>query len=123
VTFRVDGAQHTASAVTATYAGGILSIGATDTARLTTLGFALSGSTTGIFTAGPTSPTNALLQTGNPAQGWQTGAGFGSGSVTLTTFTATSAVGTFTFTLVPVAGTGSTGNKVVTDGAFNVTVR
>lgn len=123
VTFRVDGAQHTASAVTATYAGGILSIGATDTGRLTTLGFALSGATTGTYTAGPTSATNALLQIGNPAQGWQAGVGFGSGSVTLTTFTATSAVGTFTFTLVPVAGTGSTGNKAVTDGAFNVTIR
>ena len=123
VTFKVDGAQHSASAVTATYAGGILSIGATDTGRLTTLGFALSGSTTGTYTAGPTSATNALLQIGNPAQGWQAGVGFGSGNVTLTTFTATSAVGTFTFTMVPVAGTGSTGNKAVTEGAFNVTIR
>ena len=123
VTFRVDGAQHTASAVTATYSSGILSIGATDTSRQTTLGFALSGSTAGTYTMGQLSPTNALLQVGNPVQGWQAGVGFGSGSITLTTLTATTAVGTFAFSMVPVAGTGSVGNRAVTEGAFNVTIR
>jgi hypothetical protein len=98
-------------------------VGATDTARQSTLAFALIASTTGTYTMGQLSPTNALLQIGNPVQGWQAGVGFGSGSITLTTLTATSAVGTFTFTMVPVTGTGSTGNRAVTEGAFNVTIR
>jgi hypothetical protein len=123
VAFKVDGVQNAASLVTATYTAGILAIGATDTSHQTTLGLALSGSTTGTYTLGQTSATNALLHVGNPAQGWQAGVGFGSGSVTVTTFTATSAVGTFSFTMVPTTGTGATGNKAVTEGTFNVVIR
>jgi hypothetical protein len=123
VTFRVDGAQNTASLVSATFTAGVLAIGATDTSRQTTLGFALSGSTTGTYTLGATSAANAVLQIGNPAQGWQAGVGFGSGSITVTTFTATNAVGTFNFTMVPTPGSGATGGRAVTDGTFNVVIR
>jgi hypothetical protein len=41
--------------------------------------------------------------------------------VTITSLTSTSAAGTFTLTLAPTAGTGATGNKVITNGVFNVT--
>jgi hypothetical protein len=109
--------------VTVTNTAGILAIGATDTARLVTLGFAVSGSQPGTYTMGPLSPTNALLQMGNPAQGWQAGVGSGSGSVIITTFTPTNAVGTFSFTMIPTAGSAATANRSVTDGVFNVVIR
>lgn len=122
----MDGVQHSApaSTVTAVYASGIMSIGATDTSR-TTLGFAVtpSGGGAGTYTFGALSPANALLQVGNPAQAWNGGVGKGSGSVTVTTFTATGATGTFAFTLVAVPGSGATGTKAVTEGVFNVTFR
>ena len=44
----------------------------------------------------------------------------GTGSITLTTLTSNRAAGTFTFTAKPLAG-GATGDKVVTQGAFDVT--
>lgn len=43
----------------------------------------------------------------------------GSGSVTITELTATRARGTFEFTLVP-SDAGAVGNRVVTDGEFDV---
>ncbi len=45
----------------------------------------------------------------------------GSGTVTIVTLSATGATGTFSFTAPPVAGTGATGDKIVSAGAFNVT--
>jgi hypothetical protein len=123
VTFKVDGVQNSASSVTASYTAGILAIGATDAARQTTLGFALSGNQPATFTMGPLSSANALLQVGNPVQGWQAGVGLGSGTITLTTFTPTSASGTFAFTMVPVTGNPTTANRAVTEGTFNVVIR
>jgi hypothetical protein len=55
-----------------------------------------------------------------PAGSWGAAGTTGSGSVTVTTLTSTHAGGTFAFTLVPVFG--ATGSRVVTGGAFNVTV-
>jgi hypothetical protein len=119
----VDGTQHTATSVTAGLSNGILSVGGTDTARSTTLGFALTPTPTGTgtYTMGPLNPANAQLLVGSPAAGWQAGVGIGSGTITVTTLTATGAAGTFSFTLNAVPGSGATGTRSVTEGSFNVT--
>jgi hypothetical protein len=41
--------------------------------------------------------------------------------VNITSINATSATGTFSFTLVPVVGTGASGNRTVSNGSFSVT--
>jgi hypothetical protein len=120
LTFKVDGAATTATSVTAGYANGILSIGGTDSARSTTLSFALTPTTAGTYTLGPTSAANAQVLIGNPAAGWQAAVGIGSGTITVSSLTSTAASGTFSFTLVA-AGPGATGTKTITEGAFNVT--
>lgn len=122
VSFMLDGVQHAASRVTATYSGGILAVTATEAPQQTTLGFALTGSAAATYRIGPLTRTNATLQVGDPARAWQAGSSVGSGSVTLTMLTPLLAVGTFTFSMEPVAGSGSTGTRVVTDGVFNVTI-
>ena len=45
----------------------------------------------------------------------------GSGSVTITSLSSTAARGNFAFTAPPSAGSGATGNRVITEGVFNVT--
>jgi FRG domain len=67
--------------------------------------------------------SNASLQqdTTTGAMQWVADPFEGSGTVTLTRVTSTAATGTFLLTLVPLAGTGASGNKVVTNGVFNVT--
>jgi hypothetical protein len=45
----------------------------------------------------------------------------GSGTITITSISATGASGTFSGTLVAQAGSGASGNKVITNGAFTVT--
>ena len=123
MTFRVDGVAVTATSISATLANGILSVGGGATASNTTLAFSLTPSTagTGTYPLGPLSPSNAFIQIGNPAAGWQAGVGIGSGTVSLTTLTSTGATGTFSFSLAAVPGTGATGTKTVTEGAFTVT--
>ncbi|HEX8031011.1 MAG TPA: hypothetical protein VF491_21225 [Vicinamibacterales bacterium] len=124
MTFRVDGTSHSAASVTASFANGILSVGGTDTSRNTSLSFAVTPSAGGVgtYTFGPLSAANALILVGSPAQSWQGGVGTGSGTITITTLTSTTATGTFSFSLVPVAGSGATGTKAITEGAFNVTL-
>jgi hypothetical protein len=119
----VDGASATATSITAGYANGILSIGGTDSARNTTLSFALTptASGAGTYTLGPLSAANAQILIGNPAAGWQAAVGIGSGTITINSLTSTTASGTFSFSLVAVPGSGATGTKTITEGAFNVT--
>jgi hypothetical protein len=110
------------SAIAAIYIPGapaIISIAGGDTqGRL--LGFALALSSTGTFNINDSSGAIFLVQVGT--QQWQADAfSGGSGTVTFTTFTASHSVGSFSFTGNPVAGTGATGTKAVTGGAFNVT--
>ena len=123
MTFRVDGAAVTATSTTASFSNGILTVAGTATASNTTLGFSLTPSAagTGTYSLGPLSPSNALIQIGNPAAGWQAGVGIGSGTITLTALSSTGATGTFSFTLAAVPGTGATGTRTVTDGSFTVT--
>lgn len=123
MSFKVDGVTTTATSVTATFANGIMTVGATNATQNTTLGFALSPNVSGpgTYPFGPLSSANALIFIGNPAAGWQAGVGIGSGTIIITTISATAATGTFSFSLVAVPGTGATGTKAITDGTFNVT--
>jgi len=122
VAFMLDGVQHAASRVAATYSGAILAVTATEAAQQTTLGFTLTGTAAATYRIGPLTTTNATLQVGDPARAWRAGSSVGSGSVTLTMLTPLLAVGTFTFSMEPVAGSGATGTRLVTDGVFNVTI-
>jgi Family of unknown function (DUF6252) len=123
LTFKVDGASVAATSITAGYANGILSIGGTDVARSTTIGFALTptASGTGTYALDPTSAANTQIYIGNPAAGWYAGVGIGSGTITISSLTSTGAAGTFSFSMVSVPGSGATGTKAITEGAFNVT--
>jgi len=122
VAFMLDGVQHAASRVAATYSGAILAVTATEAAQQTTLGFTLTGTAAATYRVGPLTTTNATLQVGDPARAWRAGSSVGSGSVTLTMLTPLLAVGTFTFSVEPVGGSGATGTRLVTDGVFNVTI-
>ena len=125
MSFKVDGTSTAAGSVTAGMAGGILSVGGTDASRSTTLSFALTPTAagTGTYVLGPSSAANTMILIGNPAAGWQAGVGIGGGTITITTLTSTSASGNFSFTLTAVPGTGATGTKTISEGAFNVTLR
>ena len=62
--------------------------------------------------------TNAFLSAG--AAQWAADTSRGSGSITLLSLNGTGASGTFQFTAAPIVGTTAAGDRVVTDGSFNV---
>ncbi len=116
---RVDGASWSAStAIAATYTNGVLGIAGTDGSGRS-VGFGALATAPGTFTIGATSPANALVNEAGKA--WQAAQSIGSGTITITAISATGAAGTFQFTAAPVSGTGATGNRVVTEGVFDVT--
>ncbi|MBL0939602.1 MAG: hypothetical protein IBJ03_11945 [Gemmatimonadaceae bacterium] len=119
VTAMIDGAAFSADlAVQATRSGNLLSFGAvTSTSRQ--INFALPNVTgTGTVQLGGGAPATVTYTEGT--RGWVTSLVGGSGSVNITTLTANRAAGTFSFTAIPSASTGATGNKVVTNGTFDV---
>jgi hypothetical protein len=129
---RINGAAWTATCVTtASYTGGIFSLGATDGVQ--TIGLGLSFVGFGDYTMTPIDPKNPpqslMLANGlvnllpTSAASWSAGSGTAdsSGTLTLTGLTATGATGTFSFTAVATSGTGASGTKVVTNGGFNIT--
>jgi Family of unknown function (DUF6252) len=61
-----------------------------------------------------------IIITQSNGKGWSTGFQGGSGTVTITTFTANHVVGTFSFVALPAVG-GATGNRVGTNGSFDLT--
>ena len=77
--------------------------------------------TVGTHTLGSNSIANAALQIPNNRDQWVSTTAGASGTITLSTLTATGATGTFSLTLVPLPNTTTRGNKVVTNGVFNVT--
>ena len=124
----VDGVAWTATtALTATYAGNVLSISGSDATTTITLsiqngdGSPLALGTIPINTS---SPSNATL-TIKPATGTASSttlmagaiAGSGGGPVAISALTSTSAVGRFSLVF---ATTGINGDKVVTGGTFSV---
>ena len=120
---RIDGASWTSvtgalgASFTAGNPGLLVVIGAD--AAGTTLGFTALVTGPGVYPINAASGSLASLVIG--AQAWQANILGGSGSIAVTTLTATGVSGTFTFTMVPVAGSGATGNKSITDGVFNMT--
>jgi hypothetical protein len=117
ITATVDGSSFSAVTVAATYTGGIMGLGGTDSqGRTLGIGGQIPGP--GTYTIGPTSPANFALTIGSAS--WQAAITLGSGTLTVTSISAAGAKGTFQFTAGPVPGTTASGNKVVTQGAFDV---
>jgi hypothetical protein len=101
--------------------GGVIGIGGGSTSGpVFTIGVGFVAAT-GTQSMGPGSAANATLTDGS-GRGWTASpvAAGSSGTVTVTSVSATGARGTFSMTMVPLSG-GATGNKVVTNGAFDVT--
>ena len=119
---RINGVQWTAIAVnTATNIGNILSVGAADGSNpIQSIGFAVTPAAVGTYSLA-TGPSNALVQILTQNALWQASILGGSGTITISTLTSTGVSGTFAFTAVPSQGTTATGNRVVTDGVFNLT--
>jgi hypothetical protein len=120
----IDGVPWTASvSVQTQFNNGILSMAGGDNRQ--TLSIAVTANRgAGTYTTGVIDPQNVVvsnLSMPGSTSAWLSGPTFGSGSVTITSLTSTSASGTFTLTLAPTPGTGATGNKVLTNGVFNVT--
>ena len=127
---KFDGTAWTAvtSLISVQLSANILSIGGSNQSSSTSFAIAmahpgLTALTPDTYAFGVVNPSNARLVMvgGATALGWSGGTEVGSsGSIKLDTLTATSASGTFSMVLVPVAGTGSTGTKNITEGKFNV---
>jgi hypothetical protein len=120
----IDGAAWSASAgVSAQLTNNILSIAGGDNRTTFAVSVTINRGL-GTYSTGVIDPQNVVVSTltvsGSPA-GWTSGPTSGRGSITITSFTSTTAAGTFTLTLDPTPGTGATGTKTVTGGAFNVT--
>lgn len=118
---RIDGAQWTATAVTTvSNANNILSVGAAN--ATSTVAFAVQNPSVGTFPINGQSFHNAqvtLIPSGSTAA-WVASAAGGTGTIIITTLTSTTVAGSFSFTAVPTSSP-ATGNKVVTDGLFNLT--
>jgi hypothetical protein len=117
LTATIDGQSWVGTISTAVNSAGVFAIAATNAAGLT-LAFG-APAVQGTTSVGLTSGTNAQLA--QDTQGWQAAVTNGSGTVNITSINATSATGTFSFTLVPVVGTGASGNRTVSNGSFSVT--
>lgn len=124
----IDGVRWNSTVISAAaISGGVLRIAGQDrtTAPFIALGLATPPAvgTYTVSAANGATVAGSLDQvtaTGAAPLQWNANFTFGSGTVTLSTLTSTSASGTFSFTLVHVA-TQSTGQKVITNGVFNIT--
>ncbi len=123
MTAQINGTAWTAICVTvASWPNNILSLGATDGSQSIGLGAIATGPGTYSMSTGAANATINLLPATNPSAWWANAAAVGSsGTLTVTRLDTIGAVGTFSFTAVPTPGTGSTGNKTVTNGTFSVT--
>ncbi len=120
ITATIDGVAFNGTATAAAISNGVLGIGGWNglSTPSITIGIGVLAQV-GTTSIGPISPTNVNLMVGS--QGWVADVTGGSGTVTISTLTATGATGTFSVTVKPVPNTGSTGNKVIANGTFNVT--
>jgi hypothetical protein len=122
----VDGNAFTATSLTTfNTLGGSVSpavLTATGASGTRTIAFSLSGTGIGTFSVGA-GDVNFVIAEGLAGQSWQgiTGAAGSSGTVTLTIWTPSRAVGTFSVMATPTPGTGASGNRVVTNGRFDLT--
>ncbi len=120
---RVDGSSFSAVAATVVasntgQAGTILAVGA-GTSAGNSLGFAWIDSGPGTYAINQSTAANATYTESGRIWSAQFG-NQGSGSIVVTTRTATRVAGTFSFVMVA-AGGGASGNKTITQGAFDLT--
>ena len=118
---RIDGAAWTATAVSVgVNTGGLIIAGASASGQGLAIGVSRTqGTGTQTFGSNVSALGTLTIGTGSWSATGLQGIG-GTGSVTLTTLTSNRAAGTFTFTAKPLAG-GASGDRVVTQGAFDVT--
>lgn len=115
----IDGTAFTGSlAVTAVRTTNTITISAvgSNTRQISINLLGVTG--TGAVAVGAGSQNFAQYSQGT--QTWVSSLVGGSGTVNLTTLSATHATGTFSFTGIASTATGATGNKVVSNGAFDV---
>lgn len=123
---RIDGQSWAASPTTisASNITGVITIAGAEaggtSSRIITL--TVVATTPGTYPIGPppvSAPaTNAFLSAG--AAQWAADTSRGSGFITLQSLNANGAIGTYQFTAAPIVGTTASGDRVVTDGSFNV---
>jgi hypothetical protein len=117
---KIDGSTWNSVATTATYNNGSLIISGADTSNPPhALGMGVVATGPGTFQVNQQSPANATLINGSAT--WVASIVGGSGTIIITSLTSTSVSGTFSFTMIPTPGSTSSGNKVITEGVFNVT--
>jgi hypothetical protein len=112
----VDGVSFTSASTAATLASGFFAVSGSNVPNTLVVGVSAPAAV-GTY-AIPRDLANATVI--NPAGLlWSADASGGSGSITIAAITTNSARGTFSFTTVP-RSSGVNGNRVVTNGAFNV---
>ena len=118
MTARVDGNSFTAFSTAATFSNGILAVSGVQVTPAQGITFGVAATGPGTFTVSQTSAVNGIYVSGNAS--WLASGNVGSGTVTLTTLNSTRAVGTFNFVMQAQAGSGATGTRTITQGAFDV---
>jgi hypothetical protein len=119
---RIDGGQWTATTAQGSMNNGIISIVGISAGQAFSIGVTVNRGTA-TYTAGIIDPFNVVVSNlAIGSSGWDAGPVSGSGTVTIAALTSTTASGTFSLTLAPTPGSGATGNKVITNGIFNVTL-
>jgi hypothetical protein len=130
----IDGKPWTATqgVATASYAGGIVSIGGSDPNYLLSFAVTVNGGSTYQIPGADRTTGQPPEQAGNNAllipivngvaqPGWAADFTKGSGTVVLTSVSAAGATGTFSFALAPSnASFGTAGSRIVSSGTFNV---
>jgi hypothetical protein len=128
----IDGRTWSTNNVgTASFAGGIFSIGGSDPTYILSFAVVATGSGTFVIPGadrqtgqGSQAGNNALLipvVNGVAQSGWAADITKGSGTIVLTSVTASGATGAFSFLLAPSSSSfGTAGTRAVTNGTFNV---
>ena len=119
MTARVDGAAFTAFSVAGTFNGSVLAVSGIQISPSQGLTIGVATTAPGTFTVGTgSSGVNGIYVSGNSS--WSAAGNIGSGTVIITTLSSTRAVGSFNFVMQAQAGSGATGTRTITQGAFDV---
>jgi hypothetical protein len=116
---RIDGVQWTANVgIHAVRASGAIGLAGSDGQMIVALGFV--GDAPGVHQIGGASGANGSITTGAGTQMWNAVANICGGTITVTTLNDTRVAGTFSFTAPAVPTSQATGERVVTQGAFDI---
>ena len=115
---RVDGNAFTAFSTAATFSNGVLAVSGVQVSPSQAITFGVAATAPGTFTVAQTSAVNGIYVSGNAS--WLASGNVGSGTVIITTLNSTRAVGSFNFVMQAQAGSGATGTRTITQGAFDV---